>query len=458
MMKKILIVEDDISFGLMLETWFKKNGYDAQTASSVDRAKKMLKETSVDLLLTDLRLPDGSGIELLQWKNDNDLSCPCILMTSYAEIQIAVEAIKLGAFDFLEKPINPTLLKQKITAALSSQTLSASKKDAGADLQSVPTPHSARTTSPLQQNSSLNKSKNPMMKKIYEHIQLVAPTDISVMILGESGVGKEYVARLIHDSSRRKEAPFVAVDCGSMSKELTGSELFGHIKGSFTSAIADKTGILEYAQNGTIFLDEVGNLPHDVQVQLLRVVQERKIRPIGAVNEIEVNVRIICATNENLEKTIADGRFREDLFHRLNEFSITIPPLRERREDIADFVTYFLQIANGELQKHVEGFSPEAMSVLENYSFPGNLREMRNIIRQACLFCAEKFIQKEHLQLSEKNAFAQKPAILFNTEDEKQKIIAAIERSAGNKTLAAKILNIDRKTLYNKIHQYGLEL
>jgi two-component system response regulator HydG len=207
-----------------------------------------------------------------------------------------------------------------------------------------------------------------------------------------------------------------------------------------------------------VFFDEVGNLPHDVQVQLLRVIQERKIRPIGAVNEIEVNVRIVCATNENLEKIIADGRFREDLYHRLNEFSITIPPLRERREDIFDFANYFLQIANGELQKNVDGFSPEAMAVLENYSFSGNLREMRNIVRQACLFCSEKFIQKNHLQLSEKNAFAQKPTVLFDTEDEKQKIIAAIERSAGNKTLASKILNIDRKTLYNKIHQYGLEL
>ena len=444
-MKKILIVEDDISFGLMLETWFKKNGYDTQTASSLNGAKKMMSETTTDLLLTDLRLPDGSGIELLQWKNEQGLKCPCILMTSYAEIQIAVEAIKLGAFDFLEKPINPTVLKQKIVSALSQQTSSTSKKTTAKHSETAST-------------SSLNQSKNSAMKKVYEHVQLVAPTDISVMILGESGVGKEYVARLIHESSLRKDAPFVAVDCGAMSKELVGSELFGHVKGSFTSAISDKTGVLEHAQNGTVFFDEVGNLPHDVQVQLLRVIQERKIRPIGAVNEIDVNVRIICATNENLEKAIANGRFREDLYHRLNEFSILVPPLRERHEDIADFATYFLHIANNELHKTVEGFAPEAISALETYSFPGNLREMRNIVRQACLFCSEKRIQKEHLQLSEKNAFAQKTAVLFNSEDEKQKIIAAIERSAGNKTLAAKILDIDRKTLYNKIHQYGLEL
>jgi len=366
-------------------------------------------------------------------------------MTSYAEIQIAVESIKLGAFDFLEKPINPTFLKQKIDSALSSQTVSTSQKKVVKKSESL-------------EISSLNKSKNSAMKKIYEHVQLVAPTDISVMILGESGVGKEYIAKLIHDSSRRKDAPFVAVDCGAMSKELVGSELFGHVKGSFTSAIADKTGVLEHAQNGTVFFDEVGNLPHDIQVQLLRVIQERKIRPIGAVDQIEVNVRIICATNENLEKAITERRFRDDLYHRLNEFSITIPSLRERREDIADFANYFLQIANSELQKNVEGFSPEAMFMFENYSFPGNLREMRNIVRQACLFCSGKFIQKEHLQLSEKNAFAQKPTVLFDSEDEKQKIISAIERSAGNKTLAAKILNIDRKTLYNKIHQYGLDL
>jgi two-component system response regulator HydG len=440
-MKKILIVEDDISFGLMLETWFKKNGCNARVVSSLDRAKKFLSEASVDLLLTDLRLPDGSGIELLQWKNEQNMNFPCILMTSYAEIQIAVEAIKLGAVDFLEKPINPTVLKQKITSVLSNVK---------ADFKSAPTK--------IALTSSLSKSKNPAMKKIYEHIQLVAPTDISVMILGESGVGKEHVAKLIHENSRRKDAPFVAVDCGAISKDLVGSELFGHIKGSFTSAIADKTGVLEHAQNGTVFFDEVGNLPYDIQVQLLRVIQERKIRPIGSNNEIEVNVRFVCATNENLEKAIADGRFREDLYHRLNEFSVTVPPLRERREDIADFANYFLQIANTELQKNVEAFSQEAMTMLENYSFPGNLREMRNIVRQACLFCSEKLIQKEHLQLSEKNAFAQKSSALFNSEDEKQKIIAAIERSAGNKTLAAKILNIDRKTLYNKIHQYGLEL
>ncbi|MCL2027965.1 MAG: sigma-54 dependent transcriptional regulator [Bacteroidales bacterium] len=445
MMKKILIVEDDISFGLMLETWFNKNGYNAQVASSLNRAKKFLNETSVDLLLTDLRLPDGSGIELLQWKNEKNLNFPCILMTSYAEIQIAVEAIKLGAFDFLEKPVNPTILKQKISNALSAQLSYSSKKTGGKKSESVSIPF-------------LNKSKNPVMKRIYERIELVAPTDISVMILGESGVGKEHVARLIHESSRRKDAPFVAVDSGVISKELVGSELFGHVKGSFTSAIADKTGVLEHAQNGTVFFDEVGNLPHDVQVQLLRVIQERKIRPIGSNNEIEVNVRIICATNENIEKSITEGRFREDLYHRLNEFSITVPPLRERREDIADFANHFLQTANNELEKTVEGFSPEAMSVLDQYSFPGNLREMRNIIRQACLFCSKKHIQKDEIQLSEKNAFAQKSVALFDSEDEKQKIMAAIERSAGNKTLAAKILNIDRKTLYNKIHQYDLEL
>jgi two-component system response regulator HydG len=366
-------------------------------------------------------------------------------MTSYAEIQIAVEAIKLGAFDFLEKPINPIILKQKITSALSLQTISTLKKT---------TEEKSEFTSIL----SLNKSKNSAMNKIYEHVQLVAPTDISVMILGESGVGKEYVARLIHDISRRKSAPFVAVDCGAISKDLVGSELFGHVKGSFTSAIADKTGVLEYAQNGTVFFDEVGNLPYDIQVQLLRVIQERKIRPIGSNKEIEINVRIVCATNENLEKAITYGRFREDLYHRLNEFSLTVPPLRERREDIVDFAMHFLQIANQELHKNIEGFSPEAMDALEQYSFPGNLREMRNIVRQACLFCSENLIQKNHLQFSEKNTFAQKSMALFDSESEKQKIVAAIQHSAGNKSLAAKILGIDRKTLYNKIHQYDLEL
>lgn len=449
-MKKVLIVEDDMSFALMLETWFKKNGYSAQTALSVSRAKKHLSDTKVDLLLSDLRLPDGSGLDLLQWKNEKGLIFPCILMTSYAEIQIAVEAIKLGAFDFLEKPINPIILKQKVTAALL-------QNPAQNTAQNIPQKQDS-TKQPTSVSSYLNKSKNPTIKKVYEHIQLVAPTDISVMILGESGVGKEYVARLIHDYSRRKDSPFVAVDCGTMSKELAGSELFGHIKGSFTSAISDKTGVLEHTKGGTVFFDEVGNLPQEVQMQLLRAIQERKIRPIGAVKEIEIDVRILCATNENLEVSVSKGRFREDLFHRLNEFSISVPPLRERREDIPDFANYFLNVANSELQKNVLGFSPEAMSILQNYSFPGNLREMRNIVRQACLFCTGEYIQKENIQLSEKNAFAQKSNTLFDAESEKQKIIAALERSAGNKSLAAKILDIDRKTLYNKIHQYGLEL
>jgi two-component system response regulator HydG len=445
-MKKVLIVEDDMSFALMLETWFKKNGYSAQTALSVSRAKKHLSDTKVDLLLSDLRLPDGSGLDLLQWKNEKGLTFPCILMTSYAEIQIAVEAIKLGAFDFLEKPINPIILKQKVTAALLQTQVQ------------NPTQEQNPTQRPNSISSYINKSKNPTVKKVYEHIKLVAPTDISVMILGESGVGKEYIARLIHDNSRRKDKPFIAVDGGTMSKELAGSELFGHIKGSFTSAISDKTGVLEHAQGGTVFFDEIGNLPQEVQVQLLRAIQERKIRPIGSVKEIEIDIRILCATNENLENSVAQGRFREDLFHRLNEFSMSIPPLRERPEDIPDFANYFLNVANSELQKNVLGFSSEAMSILENYSFPGNLREMRNIVRQACLFSIGEYIQKENIQLSDKNAFAQKSSVLFDAESEKQKIIAALERSAGNKSLAAKILNIDRKTLYNKIHQYGLEL
>jgi two-component system response regulator HydG len=292
---------------------------------------------------------------------------------------------------------------------------------------------------------------------MYAHIQLVAPTELSVLILGESGTGKEHVAKLIHEQSKRNKLPFIAVDCGVLSKELAASELFGHVKGSFTSAISDKTGVFEEANGGTLFFDEVGNLPHDVQVQLLRTVQERKIRKIGSTKEIAVNVRLLCATNEDLTKAVQEGRFREDLFHRLQEFAIEVPALRNRIDDTEQFSHFFREQANREVSKEVDFISPETLTILKQQYWKGNLRELRNVIRRAVLFATGNTILPEHLPAFQKETTTESSA-LFDEKEEKQRIINALQKSGGNKTIAAKMLNIDRKTLYNKMHSYQIAL
>ncbi|MDR0419200.1 MAG: sigma-54 dependent transcriptional regulator, partial [Prevotellaceae bacterium] len=382
MPNRILIVEDDISFGVMLESWFKKNDFEPTLCSGMEAAKKTISKHTFNIILSDLRLPDGDGIMLLSWMKEQKYSTPLIIMTSYAEIPSAVSAIKLGAADFLEKPIIPSLLKQKIEQILGNPVLERKPETA---------------IKPEKRNRKIVQGKSPSVVQMYEYVRLVSPTQMSVLILGESGTGKEYIARQIHESSNRRNAPFIALDCGSLSKDLAPSELFGHLKGSFTSAIADKKGAFEQANTGTIFLDEVGNLPYDVQIQLLRVLQERKIRSVGSATDIPVDVRILAATNENLETAIAEGRFREDLYHRLNEFSISVPPLRERVEDISTFVEHFLEEANQELDTSVEGITKETLSILEKYSWSGNLRELRNVIRRATLFAQKNKILPEHL-------------------------------------------------------------
>ena len=436
MASKVLIIEDDNTFGIVLKKWFDKNGFDAFVKSTLDEARKDLLKTDFKLIITDLRLPDGDGIMLLAWIRERKINTPVIVMTGYGEVQSAVAAIKLGAFDYMEKPVNPDILRSKIDEALNYTPAEISKENTLA-------------TNIVYGNSALSK-------QMYEHIKLVAPTHLSVLIRGESGTGKEYTARMIHDNSQRKQAPFVAVDCGSLSKELAPSELFGHLKGSFTSAIADKKGVFEQAGGGTVFLDEVGNLSYEVQVQLLRAIQERKIRPVGSATDIKIDVRVIVATNENLETAISEGRFREDLYHRLNEFTLIVPPLRERKEDIVLFANSFLSEANKELERNVERFSEESMSILKQYRWPGNLRELRNVIRRTVLFTKGTEITPDLLP-----EFIQSP---IQTEqillpaDEREQIAKALKITKGNKTKAANLLNIDRKTLYNKMHQYGMDI
>lgn len=393
------------------------------------------------MILTDLRLPDGDGIMFLTWLREMKKQTPVIVMTSYAEIQSAVSAIKLGASDYLEKPVNPEILKQKIDQALQNKATSA--------------PVVKKEIEPQKRTVYANSKQ---ARRMYEEIEVIAPTRMSILIMGESGTGKEYAARMIHEKSKRKEAPFVAVDCGILSRELAPSELFGHVKGAFTSAIATKKGVFEQADGGTVFLDEIENLPYEVQVQLLRALQELKVRPVGAVADVKVDVRIIVATNENLEKSISQGRFREDLYHRLNEFTIHIPPLRERAEDIPVYASFFLEEANHELEKNISGISEEAMELLMNYHWSGNLRELRNVIRRATLFAKSDKITPNVLPDFLCICKPENERGLPEVKDEKERIITVLRIVKGNKAAAARLLKMNRKTLYNKLHQYGIEL
>lgn len=442
MSRTILIVEDDITFGMMLESWCKKNNFRVILLSQLKQAKKEILHSDIDLVLTDLRLPDGDGIMLLAWIKEQKPELSVILMTSYAEIPSAVASMRLGALDYLEKPINPSILKEKIEQAWNTGSL---KKQPIAEKKSLP---------------QIVYGKSTAAKEMHRYIDLVAPTKMVVLLLGESGTGKEYAARLIHEQSTRKKAPFIAVDCGSLSKELAPSELFGHLKGSFTSAIADKKGVFEEACGGTVFLDEIGNLSYEVQVQLLRSLQEQQIRPVGAAKDIKIDVRIVVATNENLQTAISEGRFREDLYHRLNEFSIQIPSLSQRAEDIPMFVEHFLKEANKELDKEIKNVSHSAMQLLINHDWTGNLRELRNVVRRATLFAQTDEIVTDNLPLlSLSFSKKQDESMDFasHRDNEQQQIILALQKTNGNKTQAARLLKIDRKTLYNKMHHYGID-
>lgn len=450
--RRILIVEDDRSFGAMLQKWFERNGFSATLCSGMVAAQEALSQTELyQVVLSDLRLPDGDGIMLLNWLNERHLVIPVIIMTGYGEIQTAVSAMKLGAFDFLEKPINPDILAKKIEAAFDARQ------------EYVSPPEKQRTEKKIdKETKGFVEGSSHLSTQMYTHIDLVAPTQMAVMIIGESGTGKEHVARLIHTRSNRADGPFIAVDCGSLSIELAPSELFGHKKGSFTSAIEDKTGFFREAHGGTLFLDEVGNLPYGVQMQLLRTLQEKKVRPVGTSTDLNVDVRIITATNENLEKAIGEGNFREDLYHRLNEFMIRVPSLRECAEDIPSYANHFREEANRELGREVTFISPEALSVLKSYSWPGNMRELRNVIRRAVLFTKGESITPDSLPLltaKKEESLPKADVTLFiEPEEEKEKILKALEQVKGNKTKAAILLQIDRKTLYNKMHQYNIGL
>lgn len=460
-MAKILIVEDDLAFGTMIQAWLKKKGFEVEKATSVKAALDLLEEDNKrDLILSDLRLPDHDGLTLLKWTQKHNLSIPFIVMTSYAEVQNAVLAMKSGATDYIAKPFPPDMLLDKIQEAIHSN----SRGTSIGNFSSIPASsqtakNQAETAAKVKENNvpKYIEGKSEASKRLYDFVSLVAPTPMSVLILGASGTGKEYVAHRIHELSQRAKKPFFALDCGAIPKDVAASEFFGYVKGAFTGAEQDKKGAFEMANGGTLFLDEMGNLNYEVQVQLLRALQERKIRPLGSTKEIDIDIRLVCATNENLAQRVAEGKFREDLYHRINEFTIYMPELKKRGSDLFLFADLFVKQANQELGKNVEGFDKKASEMIAFYNWPGNLRELNNVMKRATLLARGSHIGVAELEQSIVLTQPIGPLPLHDEQTELQRIENALKAAGGNKSKAALLLAIDRKTLYNKMKKYGIQ-
>jgi two-component system response regulator HydG len=459
--KKILVVDDDVDICILLSRFLGKNGFEVEQAYSGKAAMALLNAGRFDLVLCDFRLGDMEGTEILAEIKKISPSIPVIIITGYSDIRTAVNVIKSGAQDYVAKPIIPDEILHSIKKAL--QVSASGKTEEPVRKKEASKPDSEEFVAGI----------SPEAIELYKQIDLVAPTNYSVIIYGESGAGKEAVARSIHNRSQRSSKPFVALDCGAISRELAASELFGHEKGSFTGAIGAKTGHFEMANGGTLFLDEIANLPFDVQTALLRVVQERKVRKLGGNKEIDLDVRILVASNENLVESQRKGRFREDLFHRFNEFNMVVPALRERKKDIMIFANHFLKSSNSELNKNITGFSEDAISCFMQYQWPGNIREMKNVIKRAALLTDDSEIRAKHLPLEISNPakFMSFDAPQMNNgmdnpvntslknaaqEAESEAIVKVLKQVNFNKTKAAKLLNIDRKTLYNKMKAFNL--
>jgi len=454
-MQKILVVDDEVDICLLLEKFLGRKGFEVTTCHKGNDALKLAEDNSFDLFIIDYRLPDFEGIDLLKELKKLSPESNIIVITGYSDIRLAVEVIKYGAYDYVTKPLFPEELHNLVIEALEEKP---------------PVEKNSKSDSIKRTNSKKSDFKefkyvvgnNARSKQIYKSIELVAPTEMTVLVTGETGTGKEFVAREIHRLSRRSEKPFIAIDCGALPKDLAGSELFGHVKGAFTGALQNREGKFVVAEGGTLFLDEVGNLNYDTQVKLLRVLQERVVTKIGDSKEQEVDVRIIAATNENLKENIENGNFREDLYYRLNEFNIEIPPLRNRREDLEVFMNLFISRANTQLERSTETFKPDAMEKLKNYTWPGNLRELKNVVKRSVLLSQEDMISintlpdeiiyhSEQADTEPKDSLKEASAVA-----EKERILQVLSETGNNKSKAARILNIDRKTLYNKLKNYDL--
>ncbi len=450
----LLIVEDDLTFATMLKTWLIKKGFQVEATGSSARARKLLSDHRYDLVLSDLRLPDGDGIQLLAWMKECGQTIPLIIMTGYAEIQSAVQAMKEGAADYISKPVQPDELLRKINEAIAQPQTQVQPAPVASQQTVVGKTAPAKT---ITASPAFLEGESEAARQLYRYVDLVAPTPMTVLINGASGTGKEYVAHRIHQLSKRADKPFVAIDCGSIPKELAASEFFGHIKGSFTGALQDKTGAFVEANGGTLFLDEVGNLSYEVQVQLLRALQERKIRPVGSTKEIDVDIRVVSATNENLQQAIEEGTFREDLYHRLNEFTLKMPSLNERMEDIPLFANFFLDQANEALDRNLKGFTADAIEQMQKHVWTGNLRELKNVVKRATLLAPTDMITAFDLNLQPSAPATSNAVALFDEDTEINRIKKALHQTGNNKSKAAQLLGIDRKTLYNKMKQYHID-
>src|SRR5690348_5411258 len=461
MPKKILIIDDDVDMGFLLKRVLEKKDYVVEVAISGAKGLAKFNEEHFDLVLSDYRLGDKDGKEILKKIKEIRPSTVVIIITGYSDLKTAVDVIKHGAFDYITKPLIPDEVINVVGKALNTSAEDdASKPEKTAKKKTYTTSTAA--------NQEFLIGKDNKTARVYSQVDIVAGTNYSIIIYGESGTGKEVIAKTIHEKSNRRGKPFIAMDCGTLSKELAGSELFGHVKGSFTGAITDKEGHFELANGGTLFLDEVANLSLEIQAALLRVIQERKFKRVGGVKEMETDVRIIVASNENLQEAYRKGRFREDLYHRFNEFSIHLPPLRERRGDIPSFAEFFLEKTNIELGKNIEGYEEDVLQMFLNYDWPGNLREFRNVVRRSVLLTPSGKINSQVLpweitnaeismqpekESGNENASAKKELDLKDAaaRAEYETIMNVLKQVNFNKTKAAEILKIDRKTLYNKI-------
>ncbi len=486
-MEKILIIDDNNDICVLLEKFLTKQKYKTASAQRGEEGLVLLRKESYDLVICDFKLPDTDGLEMLRRIKVLSPATAVIIITGYSDVRVAVQALKYGAFDYVTKPLLPDEILYTIKSALEKKSTGASSK--GSSVTDEPekpvVAKSAKRTDLAPNGKRFIFGKSRAAEQLQKHIELIAPTNMSVIITGETGTGKEFVANAIHLSSKRADKPFVAIDCGALSKELAGSELFGHVKGAFTGATGDKMGSFEYANGGTLFLDEIGNLSYENQLKLLRVLQERKIKRVGGNNDIGVDVRILCATNEDLRDAVRQGRFREDIFHRLDEFRIDLPALRERRADIMLFAEHFLEIANRQLEKEVQGFDDDAKDKFKDYYWHGNLRELQNVVKRAVLLTQGDYITVDvlpheivsptYISAEESAGFVvdavrpgsppimQHPTQGGNLKSvsesaERAAILKVLEKTGYNKTKAAEVLNIDRKTLYNKLKAYDIHL
>ena len=470
-MERILVVDDDPDIRLLLKRFLERNHFEVSVYETGIEALKAVASCEPELVLLDFRLPDFDGEEVLKKIKEKDPDIQVIIITGYGDVKTAIKTIKRGAFDYVTKPIQPEEILMRIKEALKNRPsndidVTSAKRSKSASKMNDQKEPQKQAKSGSDQKTIYAVGDSPQAQQVTKHIDLVAPTDMSVIITGETGSGKEYAARRIHFKSNRSNNPFVAVDCGALPENLSGSSLFGHEKGAFTGALQKKLGSFERAHTGTLFLDEVGNLSYDNQVKLLRVLEERKVTRLGSEKPIDVDVRVLVATNEDLSKSVEKGEFREDLYHRLNEFKIEVPPLRKRQEDLEPFLNLFIEKANKDLEKSIKGVSTKALDQLKKYPWHGNLRELKNTVKRAVLLenndkITLKSLPDEICNNEWESQHEDKPPVTLKeaaADAEIKAIVRAIKKVNGNKSEAAKILGVDRKTLYNKISQHDLKL